>query len=538
MITAMHVLWEQLNQRVKNMTHKGSRVIPVSAGILLAVAVMLAAQTTASASGLVGAVLLQTGEADAGDWILFLGRFHPLLVHFPIGLLLFAVLLEFLSRMKSYEGLGAAVPVALMAGAITGLASGVTGYMLSTGGGYGEPTLGWHKWLGIASVLLAFLAWGLRQYALKHTAAALLYRPVLVVMALVVSVAGHFGGSLTHGSDYLFRYMPQPLKTVFNFEFTEEDEQIPLIAHLDSAYVYRDIIQPIFETRCVSCHNADRSEGNYLMTSLQEVLAGGDGGAAVVQASAQESELYRRLLLPDRDEHRMPPRSRRQLTNDQIHLIRWWIDLGMPSDGSLYGLEIEEHVLAMLNKLTVDGQPFFSRTTAPNPDERLVEQLNGEGYIIYRVSENLPFLQVTVLKSFTGISVGDLERLLPLAPQITWVDLARTDIGDEHMEVLGRFFNLTRLNLAHTRITDEGMATFASLPNLEYLNLLGTAVTDDGMVSLESVSALRDVYLWQTGVSDRGAHTLAQALPNVQVHFRESMWAARDQEEDAASQGE
>lgn len=503
-------------------------MIPVSAGLLLAMALVLLVQTGANASVPVMAALLQTG--DGGDWVLFLGRFHPLLVHFPIGLLLFAVLLEFLSRVKGYEGIGAAVPVALLAGALTGLASGVTGYMLSTGGGYGESTLGWHKWLGIASVVLAFLAWGLRHYGQKHAVGALLYRPVLVVMALVVSVAGHFGGSLTHGSDYLFRYMPQPLKMVFNIEFTEQDEQIPLIATLDSAYVYRDIIHPIFETRCVSCHNPDRSEGNYIMTSLEQVLAGGDGGAAVALASAQGSELYRRLLLPERDEHRMPPRSRRQLTNDQIHLIRWWIDQGMSQDARIEGMQIEESVLAMLNKLTVDGQPFFSRTRVPEPDKRLVEQLNAQGYIIYRVSETLPFLQVSFLNSFTAVSVEDLERLLPLAPQITWLDLSRTETADEHMAVLGRFVNLTRLNLAHTLVTDQGMAAFSSLPNIEYLNLFATAITDDGLPSLEHVSALRDVYVWQTGVSDRGARLLEEMHPNLQVHYRASAWAAHEED--------
>ena len=53
------------------------------------------------------------------DMALFFGRFHPLLVHLPIGILLLGVLLQGLAMNKRLRRLGEAVPAALFFGMLS-----------------------------------------------------------------------------------------------------------------------------------------------------------------------------------------------------------------------------------------------------------------------------------------------------------------------------------------------------------------------------------------------------------------------------------
>jgi uncharacterized membrane protein len=69
------------------------------------------------------------------DLPLFLGRFHPLLVHLPIGILIVAALLEIAGRWSGRAALSVAAGPVLVAGAFTALLSAGAGYLLGHTGG-------------------------------------------------------------------------------------------------------------------------------------------------------------------------------------------------------------------------------------------------------------------------------------------------------------------------------------------------------------------------------------------------------------------
>src|SRR5690606_22722418 len=98
---------------------------------------------------------------------LFLGSWHPLLVHLPIGMLIMAFLLEWLARKEKYAVFRPAVPAILLAGSITAVLACIAGYFLTLGGGYNESTLAWHMWLGIGVAVTAAAAWALKRFAEK-----------------------------------------------------------------------------------------------------------------------------------------------------------------------------------------------------------------------------------------------------------------------------------------------------------------------------------------------------------------------------------
>ncbi|MGD1946441.1 MAG: DUF2231 domain-containing protein [Croceivirga sp.] len=187
---------------------------------------------------------------ETSDFVLFLGRFHPLVVHLPIGFLLFAVLLEVVGRFSKNTSLTAATPLALLAGAISAAFACILGYLLSLGGGYDQDQLNGHMWFGIFTTVLAFFAWLVKidkiQFSFFKKA-----RPnmaLLTLLVMVLSVTGHYGGNLTHGADYLVKYAP----------FQEKEEPLPVLVSLDEASLYPYLVKPVLEAKCVNCHNASK----------------------------------------------------------------------------------------------------------------------------------------------------------------------------------------------------------------------------------------------------------------------------------------
>src|SRR3546814_11092417 len=83
------------------------------------------------------------------DIVSFFGRFHPLVVHLPIGILLAAILIAFLSRKEKFRFLAPALDFLLLLGAISAALACILGLMLAQGGDYDSNSLFWHQWSGI-----------------------------------------------------------------------------------------------------------------------------------------------------------------------------------------------------------------------------------------------------------------------------------------------------------------------------------------------------------------------------------------------------
>ena len=87
----------------------------------------------------------------------FLGHFHPLLVHLPIGFLLIGLLLQFLSRKEKYVSLKPAIPIVLLWGTVAALVSCITGYLLSISDDYDKTLVSLHMWMGIGVTLVSLM---------------------------------------------------------------------------------------------------------------------------------------------------------------------------------------------------------------------------------------------------------------------------------------------------------------------------------------------------------------------------------------------
>ena len=132
------------------------------------------------------------------------GRLHPLLVHFPIALVLTAAAAELISLAPSFSQWHVVAVTNVRAAAACAIASAGAGWVLASSRMV-EPSavLEWHRWLGLAAAA-AVLAASLATSSMDRVPGRLwLYRIALFWAAALVVAAGHFGAVLVWGTDFL-----------------------------------------------------------------------------------------------------------------------------------------------------------------------------------------------------------------------------------------------------------------------------------------------------------------------------------------------
>jgi len=471
-------------------------------------------------------VLLQAESAP--EWVLFFGRFHPLIVHLPIGILVIAALIEIFARVPKLTALREANSFILFWGAVTATLACIAGYMLSQSGGYDEEALETHEWLGYGVAATAWVAYLLKKVpgGLLHKA----YRPVFLTSVLLIFGAGHYGGNLTHGSDYLTQYMPQPMRSLAGLPPRKEKQAAKKITDINQALVFEDLVQPALDQTCVSCHNAEKQKGDLRMDTPELLLKGGENGPILVAGKADESEMIKRIHLPLEDDDHMPPKGKTQLSETQIALLSWWINEGAPFNKKVADLKVADDMRPILASFTEGGTApgagtgGKSSTSAvfslkvPKAADPAVEALRKHNVIVMPVAQENNLLEVSFVnaKTFTD---AQANVLAPVAQQTIWLKLNNTQVGDKTLAELRKFKNLNRLHLEATRITDAGLTHLKGLTYLEYLNLIGTNVTDAGLKQLAGLQNLKSLYLWQTKVTPQGVAELQKALPDTEINI-------------------
>ena len=135
----------------------------------------------------------------------FLGRLHPLLIHFPIALVIAAALAEGAAIVTADESWRTVAVGNVRAGAVFALLATVAGWRLALAPEMEvSPLLEWHRWLGTlaagAALTAALATGGVRRRA---AVGVQIYRIALFAAGTLVAVTGHFGGLLVWGANFL-----------------------------------------------------------------------------------------------------------------------------------------------------------------------------------------------------------------------------------------------------------------------------------------------------------------------------------------------
>lgn len=438
--------------------------------------------------------------SETSDFVLFLGRFHPLVVHLPIGFLFFAFMLELLGRKKKYKALTSAVPLALLSGFVSAVLACVLGYMLSLSGDYDEGMLDSHFWFGVATTILVFVAWLIRVEKIKLPKKQSLKAHISTITLIVIllSVTGHYGGNLTHGSDYLTKYMP--------FNNKEEKILVP-VEKLEDAVVFDYLVAPILDAKCTSCHNESKKKGGLALVDSLSIMKGGKGGEALIAGKSLESEIVKRVLLNPHHDDFMPPEGKTPLTEDEVEILKYWIDNAHGGFSNKVGsVETPENIsgiASIMLGLSRDSNKAELPSVA-KVDASVLKEVSSEGF---RVSE-LVFesnIYAVVLPSKTVIELNTnqlnkkLQVLAKMKDNILWLNLEDNQVNDNHLKTIGEFSNLQKLKLSKNPITDAGVSQISN-SKIETLNLYGTDITKGCLGSLVKMSDLKNVFVWQTSI--------------------------------------
>ncbi len=457
------------------------------------------------------------------DLSLFAGRFHPLIVHLPIGILLLAVIFYFLSMSARFRGLKSVIPVLLLIGFGGAVISAVAGFLLAQGGGYNLKVLDRHKWVGITMIFVSGLLylWYRRKNINERLTAAM-----MLLVLLLVSVTGHLGGTLTHGERYLFEYAPGFIK---DRVITEVNIVKGFPADADSVLLYKHFVQPILDNKCISCHQEGNLSGGLNLTHLDSMRKGGETAEAVVGKKPLSSEIFKRVTLDPDDRKYMPPNGA-QLSFVETLLLKEWIQQDLDTALSITDERLSDELMALITQyyqVDTRRKDFIEKLKMDSLSSETLDELRIQGFHVRTMLSNL--LDVKVKDSLKS---GQLDYLKQVSEHVVWLDLSGTGISSADIAQLAGFKNLTRLSLQGNMV--ESIAELADLDHLEVLNLHSTSISDPQLEILEQIKSLRKVYLWQTEVSEEAVVSLRQKRPDLEVNFGNELQIVVKEEEQSS----
>ncbi|MEO5979149.1 MAG: DUF2231 domain-containing protein [Chryseolinea sp.] len=441
------------------------------------------------------------------------GRLHPLIVHLPIGILLLAALFEVLSYFKNYRSLRQAVAPTLLIGALFAVLAAATGYVLAQEGGYDDRILAIHRNTGIATAIFACILVVIRKSVVTYfddketrkLVRIFLFLPLVVLLSL----AGHLGGSLTHGEDYLFAFTAEDTSAAPAIKLTST-------VNLDSAKLYQDVIQPILKSRCYGCHSATKQKGQLRLDQPDYILKGGKHGSVLDGIVTDSSALYARLMLPLEEEKHMPPNEKPQLTSSEIALIHGWINGGASFDKVIGEFKESSKIKGFIHSL-ID----LSTASAIIPEKEVtpatpiaLDALAAQKILVIPVGAGTNYLSASFVNA-RSLGDAELKLLLPIKDQLIWLNLGRTKITDAGVDVVAQLSGVNQLNLEYTSVSDQGIEKLKTLTSLNSLNLVGTNITDAGLSRLVEIKSLKKVFLYQTQVTANGVKDLLQQAPHI-----------------------
>jgi uncharacterized membrane protein len=454
------------------------------------------------------------------QFVWFLGRFHVLFVHLPLGILTLAVVLEILSRFRLFKSLESAVAPAWIAGAISALATVALGFMHASEESFEDmPAVEAHQWAGVTLAAVACLIAIVRTRIAFARGAALdrsynkLWAVPAAAIVFLMFLTGHLGGSLTYGDTYLLQYAPGPIRVLAGLPADAGPRPKP--ADLASADIYLDIVQPALDRRCLSCHNNSKKSGGLSLATYETLMKGGTKGPAITPGSPSASDLFRRVnLAPGRSDF-MPKEGKAPLDRNEVAAIGWWIAQGAPQSATVGSMtltpEASSAIQALIEGVGGVGDEDDEEVAAIGPDEAPLPQVAEadkaavakvveDGFIVRKVAKNSNLLDVDYV-SPNPVTPEMINDLASFGPNILRLNLRHAGVSDSEVKTIAGFSNLRRLRLEENAITDSAAADIAGLTNLTYLNLTNTKLTDAGLDQISTLPKLSHLYVWGTGIT-------------------------------------
>ncbi len=272
------------------------------------------------------AFLAPLNGAEGAGFGRFLGRFHPLVLHFPVAFLVLAGLLElsrlipkkipFVSALELTKFVG---PV-LVLSALSACATVILGLLLASNEGHAGGLIESHRTRGIWVAILACLAAAIyyTDVVLKDKKYAIGYRVCLGASVALMGLAAHDGGSMVHGPTYLSAHAPKFLRPLLETH-TGDDKKHTVSASTEDLTVSPELIGRFqadvggfFGTYCSRCHGDGKQEANVDLADFDPTF------------QEHDSQHHWNRVLGVLGSHRMPPVEAKQpADHSRAKAISW-----------------------------------------------------------------------------------------------------------------------------------------------------------------------------------------------------------------------
>lgn len=430
-------------------------------------------------------------------WLQVIGRTHPLVLHFPVVLVvLYALLILFFQTQKKIDESNLDIAdLILQLAAISSAFTALAGFFLSKEEGYDADALLWHKWSGVA-ISLFMLLWSYFKKAL-HERKVTAFATSIVALVLIV-IAGHQGAGITHGENFVLAPV------------TPEKKQV--VASPEDAELYTHLVKPILEAKCISCHNSKKAKGELVMETEELLLKGGKNGVLWDSASADLGLMLRRIHLPLEEKKHMPPQGKPQLTDDEIVILRHWIQKGADFKLRVADLLTSDSLFVMANNILTAAET--AEYDFDEADASTIKNLNTINRVVAAEALESPALSVSFFNSKL-FKAEQLSELSKIKKQIVSLDLSQMPVKDIDMKIIGGFENLRRLNLSFSTITGAGLAELKRLKFLRSLSISGTKVNAEQLKQLQSFPQLKTVYTWNMPVAAAEMEKVKAQVKNI-----------------------
>lgn len=438
--------------------------------------------------------------------VAWLGRWHPLVLHFPIVLLLLLIFLSLTKKKISH--------ILFLIVTISTLITAISGFFLGLESPNKGDLLIKHQWLGISLAIVTTIWYWLHQYKFYNK---LVLSGIKIILLFLIGFTGHFGGMITHGENFLA--IP-----------TNTENKIP-----ENPIIYRDIVHNILDNNCISCHNPNKKKGGLLMTNFNALLKGGESGKSIIPNNPEQSELIKRLHLPIENEKHMPPEGKTPLTNNEIKILEQWILLGASDTLKLNDLDENTPISISIKKMI---RPEASNTweSLPKVTDKTIEALNTDYLTIKRIANGYDALSINCYLP-PEYNPKPILDLLPIAKNIIELDLSGLPLERNEFEFLATCENLEHLELDNSTLTDAYFLKLKGLSKIKSLKVYSTKISDKSIDVLNSFENLTHLYIYNTEIDENGLKKLKVEKPSLFINkgISEAIYKSLELENDTIS---
>jgi hypothetical protein len=435
------------------------------------------------------AIYSETSKTN--DALLWFGKLHPLVLHFPIVIGIAIVIYFIFFQHKALEE--NTEKFILVGNAVMASMVALLGLFLSKQDAYDTDTLNLHKWGGLS---IAFISWLLIY--IKNIATN--YKKIIALTYLLVLLFfTHQGALLTHGENAL----SIPTAAVVAEEVKTVDSSLS---------VYEKAIAPILTQKCVSCHGPDKVKGKLQLQSPELIVKGGKDGNILTSFHNGEALLLQRIHLPNADEKHMPPDDKLQLTLEELTLLTKWVKAGGNFTKKISELAKTDSlaILALAYKAPAKGSGD-KKNTAPDLKEYNSSYLTVN--YLFNGSEEIAvnFFQGSFYK------IDQLKNLEKIKDKIVSLNMQGMPITKEDLAIIVQFTHLKNLNLNYTNLKIADLQAVKNISSLTNLSICGIEVNQSSLKTLLDKAPFTEVHIWTNHSSEKEFQELSASNKKVKI---------------------